>query len=567
MATLRTKQEVQPLKVAPWIRVSSESQEKHGESITVQSKQITQTVERLGGEIVAWYGGQEHATPGWERIQLDRLLEDATAGKFDAIMVADHSRWSRDNRRSKEDLEVLRQAGVQFFVLGTRVDLNNAHDCFMLGVTTEVNEFTARLQAEKSINSRIERARQGRPSSSGKLPYGRTWSEEAGWDTDPNAKQKINAAAQEYLSTNIGFEELGRKYGMNGSNLHKVLTKTGGSVWIQHFRLKSAGIDDRVETKVPPLLSDEVMEEVRQKAAARRTWARGQQKNHYLFSRKIRDARTGYALTGCANSREIRYYRPYRDRKGCSWSVNADQLEAAVTSAMGAVLTRQHDFFRAVLDGHGVPDGKIEDLLNQKSVMQREHKRVQRRYDNLINEIEDGEISKVRTRKRAHDLESRLDTIEANIAEINDKLEEIPKLTQADTARKALAARLLNAEKKGPRKPTAADVRASAIRSQITSGLGFDQDTINLIFGGTDPWGRKYGIYITPHLDGPRRWYEWEAYGRLGTLAGDVWANDLEPGPATYQSPTHEDTATLKTVQEKLAEEHTDNPKTIFAKR
>ena len=78
------------MRFAPLIRVSTEGQDKKGESLTVQRKQITAAVKQLGGAVVGWdYCGQEHATPMQERQKLDLLLKDAADGKFDAVIVAD----------------------------------------------------------------------------------------------------------------------------------------------------------------------------------------------------------------------------------------------------------------------------------------------------------------------------------------------------------------------------------------------------------------------------------------------------------------------------------------------
>ena len=70
------------------VRVSTDGQEKHGESLRTQRSHIERDVELLGGQIVGWYGGSEHATPGWEKKEIDRLIKDAGMGRFSAIIVA-----------------------------------------------------------------------------------------------------------------------------------------------------------------------------------------------------------------------------------------------------------------------------------------------------------------------------------------------------------------------------------------------------------------------------------------------------------------------------------------------
>ena len=98
------------LRFAPLIRVLTEQQERQGESLHTQQKQIIQYVKALNGTFPdnCWrYSGQEHATIGEERKKLDRLLSDACKDKFDAVIVCDVSRWSRDNLKSKQGLQIL----------------------------------------------------------------------------------------------------------------------------------------------------------------------------------------------------------------------------------------------------------------------------------------------------------------------------------------------------------------------------------------------------------------------------------------------------------------------------
>jgi len=65
----------------------------------------------------AWrYSGQEHATAGFERKKFDELLRDAGKGLFDAVIVVDPSRWSRDNVKSGQGFQPLKDHGVRFFV-------------------------------------------------------------------------------------------------------------------------------------------------------------------------------------------------------------------------------------------------------------------------------------------------------------------------------------------------------------------------------------------------------------------------------------------------------------------
>ena len=191
-----------PLRFAPLVRVSTESQERMGESLRTQKAQIEQAVKALHGTLIPdpWrYSGQEHATPGFERKRFDQLLKDAQRGLFDAVIVVDPSRWSRDNVKSGQGLQILRDAGIRFFAGQIEHDLFDPNAELFLGMTTQINQYVAKIQAQKSMRNRIARASRGIPTA-GKLPYGRTFDRATEtWGIDKEKQKKIAWAAEQYL--------------------------------------------------------------------------------------------------------------------------------------------------------------------------------------------------------------------------------------------------------------------------------------------------------------------------------------------------------------------------------
>jgi len=178
MSTTKSTKQTK-LRFAAFVRVSTEQQERKGESLPVQKDGITKAVKELKGTIVEWYGGQEHATPGYEKKEIERLLTDAqkSTKRFNAFIVYHIDRWSRDNEKSLVSARILREHGVRFFVGTTEKDLFDINVEFELGVFALMGQYHARNQKKKSLESKVARAKQGRPSC-GKLPYGRTYSKE-----------------------------------------------------------------------------------------------------------------------------------------------------------------------------------------------------------------------------------------------------------------------------------------------------------------------------------------------------------------------------------------------------
>ncbi len=550
------------LKFAALVRVSTETQEMHRESIPVQKQKIKECVFSMGGQVERWYSGQEHATPDSERANFDRLLEDASNCLFDAVMVTDLSRWSRDNIRNEQALRHLQAHGIRFFAGTTEYDLNNPESFLVLQFGAVIGQFHARQQSIKSILSRIERAKQNKPSV-GKLPYGRTWDAVNGWDTIPREHKKLRAMAEDYLQNNIGFDALGAKWGMAGQTAWRRLCVTSGSVWEQHFCLKSAGIEEVVSTKVPPLLDDTTISAIKAKAQARRTYARGKQKNQYLFGRKIYSTVDGRALTGTTNANGTRSYRTYRKPSVGNFYVNADQIEYAVLSELGRVLADDKSFFQAVLDGHGSSEVHKEQLDKRKTITLKRKQNLELKFSRLVNAISEDIIGGPIAKRKAQELEAELKECRTELASINHDMENIPKQRDLERQRKYAFDQVTS------RGPTVDDVRPSAVRSHLTSGLGFDQNIINAIYGGKDPHGKRFGVYITPHLDGPRRWYEFEAYGKLGTITGELYSRSLEPPAAQHQVGSfHTQVNSLRgKVRDNLALKYVHPHKTTFVRR
>jgi site-specific DNA recombinase len=160
------------LRFAKAIRVSTEQQEQQGESLRVQHSQAADDIPFLNGTVVETYGGQEHATDGWEKAEIERLLADAERDRFDAVWFSHPDRWSRDNAMSHRGLEVFLEHGIRFFIGRSEQNLADPQVRLMLAVHAAMGAYHAQTQTKKSMEARIHRAKRGIPTG-GNLPYGR----------------------------------------------------------------------------------------------------------------------------------------------------------------------------------------------------------------------------------------------------------------------------------------------------------------------------------------------------------------------------------------------------------
>lgn len=508
-----------PLKFAPLVRVSTEKQEKKGESLATQRKQLEESIESLGGVVANnhWYAGQEHATPDQERKILDQLMEDAKAHKFDAVMIADLSRWSRDNERSKSDLRILKANSIRFFVRTQEYDLYDPNQSFVIGMSAEIGEKFASEQALKSRDSRIDRAKRNIPTA-GKKPWGRTFDKETSqWKLIPGAKEKIETIAREYREEDVDWETLGKRHNMNGANLHKILTQRCGDKWTERFKSPNPNQPyEEIPHTIPRLLDEKIIKAIREKSEGRRTWTHGEQKYHYLFSRKIFDVDTKYALTGTTNAKGIRYYRPYKG-KGYQYSINAEVLETAVMKELIEALSNKRKLKEAIFNGNPLTDVR-DKIQRKKAQMEKELKSINAKLSNFTRTIENYE---------GKNLDSFLETLKPKIKALNDDREAIESEIQSYNTQ--LSSLPTEQEIEGTSKRSK-DLLKRIKESYFSSGLPFEnlpyegkKKLVDLIFGGKDVNGERYGIYVK-QLEGKPKRYKFEVYGKLGLMSGRLEA-------------------------------------------
>lgn len=512
------------LTFAPLIRVSTEAQQKRGESLHTQRAQLQQAIANMDGKVYEWYQGQEHATPDQERAILDKLVEDAQQKKFNAVIVADVSRWSRDNGRSKEDLMTLKRSGIRFFVQEREFDLFDPMSAFMIGMNVEVAEFFAAEQNYKSIINCIARAKKGYPTK-GRLPYGRLFDKKTQlWGIDPKKQVKIQRAIDRYLAGG-SMKTIAPSLGVCWSQTHYIMSKCLGSDWSIKFTSKKLNINETVKFTIPALVPEEVIKKVKARLQENKNVRHGQLKNQYLLGRMIFCNGCGFALTG-AQYHDHLYYR--HQARGCklSWAIRADRIEDAVFD----------DLYRAFGDAvksreameNAIPDPwKRKALEGQLFRCQRDLAKNEQQKNNIIDAIADGTLSKPEAQDKLSQFRQTETALLKEAGQVEGQLASIP--TEKMIGQKA---KLL--------KRLAHDYfKSFAHLREMT----FDDRRAllqNLFSGKTDD-GKRYGVYIS--RDNKR--FVYTIRGNFGEFIGylDIKLNlgdkdDPRDGPgARYSRP------------------------------
>jgi DNA invertase Pin-like site-specific DNA recombinase len=420
------------LRFAAFTRVSTDEQEKRGESLATQAKQIAAAVAALKGTITARFGGgAEHGTTGFDRAQYDAMLAAAERQPrtFDAIMVQHEDRFSRDDTSAIADLERLKDAGVRFFVLGGEKDLHDATTRLHLGMSAVISAYHARTQAQKSIQNRIERARRNIPSGGG-LPFGRTFDKKTEtWGVDPEKQRMIADVARRFLG-GATLVNLADEYGTTDSQLGRLLRTRCGPTWPQRF----AGTV--IETRVPELLDPDTIERVGRLLDARRKRVRRPpvRDHFYLLSGRIFCAHCGYAYTGQACTRDGRlgyrhYYaskrrprsRPCPLGKPEPW-LRAEVIERAVLKDLLSLLGNPAALERAVRSA--LPDTSAEEA--SRDDLESRLARTNRSIANIVRRIGEETITDEDARSEMARLHDQRERLQQALDRVNDLLADTP---------------------------------------------------------------------------------------------------------------------------------------------
>lgn len=481
------------LRFAPLIRVSTERQERKGESLATQRKQLEAAIKSLNGTIYKWYAGQEHATPDHERKILDELMADAQADRFDAVMVADISRWSRDNQKSKKHLSLLKEKKIQFYWLARHMDLTVPFNNLMIGMGTEINEFVAAEQGCKSLINKIELAKKGYPSS-GQIPYGRTYYTEKdiianpdkklklGWGIDEDKQNILIDAANRYLKGEA-MSSIAAFHNMNLTNLHKLLKERSGDTWDVHFKSEKFGIDEMVTLKVPRLLPQDLIDKIKKRSESNKTYTHGQQKNNYLLSRMIFCAECDHPLTSTPSHNANLYYKHPRKR-GCKSynSIPAGIIESAVMEDIFHMLGDLPRIEQAAKNA--LPNIEEQDDLRQQiKQAEKELLRIKKMKNKLLDLAENGSLhdDEIKERMDKHRETEALFRSKVEIA--IKKLENIPSEKNIKR-RSGILFRIMQGILK----------RKKHLEEEMT----FDdkRKLLQYAFGGKDADGKRCGVYI-----------------------------------------------------------------------
>jgi DNA invertase Pin-like site-specific DNA recombinase len=484
--------------------VRTERQEKRGESLLTQLSQMTQAVQSLGGSITENYSGQEHATEGSERELLDNLLTDAQKQRrtFDAVMVADPSRWSRDNVKSETGLDTLKDAGVKFYVLTTEHDLYDPQARLFLSLSTTIGAFQARVQKQKSLLNRIARAKRGIPTS-GDLPYGRTFDRKTGtWGVDPQKQAIIAECAARYLKRPKGesLVNLAREYGIGFSNLYHTLRDKCGDTWACEFKAEDLNICETVLMTVPALLDEDTIKKVRNQLHDNRSRKPhgGKPRHSYLLGGRVFCGHCGYTMTGTYRWGYTYYRHPhcgnrYGKNADCPIRprplVRADKLEHEVVLKLFDLFGNPAQIERAIRTA--VPD--CDEVRQDQQRLQTDLEKTEKAIKRILDLVTKDVIAYEDAAEKLRDLRDRRDSLREQRDRLATALANVPDPEEVRCYVEKVGSNIFVRDDHGNRY-----LGGNSLSTYAQMTREDDQRLIDAVFSTPLRDGKPAGIYIGP---------------------------------------------------------------------
>lgn len=311
------------MRVAGYIRVSTEEQAKEGYSLEAQRDKLASFCRSQDWTLVEVYVEEGKSAKDTNRPELKRMMSDAKDGHYDIILVYRLDRLTRSVMDLYELLRTFEAHDIKFKSATEIYDTTTAMGKLFITIVAALAQWERENLSERVRFGMEELVREGKWHG-GPVPYGYSWDGNM-LNIIPEEADVLRELRKLYMSGE-GFASVSRSLNLD-KNKHKRGTKWNAqSVWaaldnpiyagkIRYGEKKKNGKyatrkkEDRVnviwaETGFPTIFTWEEYEEHRDRMK-RREFHGHSRKREYWFSGILRCARCGATLIG----------RPYRNKR------------------------------------------------------------------------------------------------------------------------------------------------------------------------------------------------------------------------------------------------------------
>lgn len=486
-----------PRRFAILCRVSTPGQEKKETPIENQIRNCERSVQWLDGKVTHRYVGQEHATPENLRVLFDQMLADAEAGKFDALVIDEPSRFARDNLRAEQAMAVLKKRQIPIYVGTNRFDLHNPMQKFILSSGFNVAEMYGSSMSLKSVDGKISAAKKGVPST-GAVPWGRSYNRETNrWEVDEEKKKKLQDAAEAFMN-GATIRDLAPMVGISSGTLMSLFRGAAGDTFTVRFNPKQhPELAETVVIPIPELLGKDMLRALSKRFNRGPGFFGEQRQRHaqdYLLRGMVFCGTCGYGLSPLTVGKH-KYYFHTNTAAGkpldrCFANLPATTIEDA---AMREIFELVGDVKRRKAAIENAYKGISQAIAVREKIdkARADLKRVFSQKELLVEKVMNGVLSDDNIKKAMAKLESQEQAHRSAIAELEAAVAEVPTKEEIQKVAEAIA-------RHKPGRPTREVMEEGLEHSRLGSKghlkemtFAEKRDLLKLIFGYAEKTGGK----------------------------------------------------------------------------
>lgn len=200
------------MKVAGYIRVSTQEQVKEGESLTTQQNEIARFAKQRGWQLVMIYADEGKSGSKVEHRQgfLD-MISDGKKKLFEGIIFTRLSRFARNARDYLTYQELLKEYGIKLFSIHEGIDPTTNTGKLMMGVMALIAEWERESIREQMAENKISKWGEHR-TFIGRPPFGYRWNKETNaLEIVPKEAEIYRQMVNMYLNLGMSFKSIAIK--------------------------------------------------------------------------------------------------------------------------------------------------------------------------------------------------------------------------------------------------------------------------------------------------------------------------------------------------------------------
>lgn len=378
------------MKVAAYIRVSTNEQAEEGYSIPAQRNRLEAYALSQGWEIVKWYVDEGQSAKDLNRTDLTRMLKDLDLGIFDCVLVYKLDRLTRSVMDLYKLLNLFDEHNVKFKSATEVYDTTTAIGRLFITLVSALAQWERENLGERVSMGMMQKAKEGKWTVANP-PLGYT-ANEGILSIHSSEAAVVKEIYNLYLS-GLGMWKIAGQlndrglYPRSGKpwNQGPISYILKNPIYIGNTRYNYRVNTDQyfeVEGVVPPIVSEEEFNLVQQMIKGRNNAHPRQATSKFIFSKVLKCSRCGSTLIGKTNVSKRgdkkyvshNYYCPNRQRSLCDLpNINENLLESRFVQLLEE------------WSGHEVAN---EIVQNEISSSAEDHSESIRQLENELKEIE-----------------------------------------------------------------------------------------------------------------------------------------------------------------------------------